>query len=204
MTPLERRILDISFKFQLSHIGSCLTCVSIIDDIYKRKKPEDKCIISCGHAHIAHAVVMEKYGIINDAEANILEHGIHCERAGGCDVSTGSLGQGICIALGMALADRSRDVYCLLSDGECTEGSVYEAAHVRRENKLDNLKVSINLNGYAAYRKTGVGRLYHLNFMEIFGRGIIDTSQHWFMQKYGQEAHYKILTPGIYEEIIRS
>lgn len=196
MTPLERRILDISYKYKLSHIGSCLSAVGIIDDIYKRKKPKDKFVLSCGHAGVALYAVLEKYlGL--DAEKLFESHGVHPNRneCNGIDCSTGSLGQGICIALGMALADRSRDVYCLLSDGELYEGSVYEALN----NKTNNLKIYCNYNGWSAYDDIQLSPIF-----KAYGVDIVDTRDHWFMQKYGQEAHYKILSNPEYEEIIRS
>lgn len=189
---IDHKILEISFINKLSHIGSCLTSAPIIDNIYSKKEIDDKCIISCGHSHLAHAVVMEKYGIINSAEENILKHGIHCERSGGCDCSTGSLGQGLPIALGMALADRTRNVYCLISDGEATEGSVYEALNVMGKYNVNNLIVYCNNNGFGAYDKPysvlRVGEIIPVN-----------TSQHWFMKLYGQEAHYKVLNQLEYE-----
>jgi len=58
---------------------------------------------------------------------------------------------GLGIATGMALADRSKNVYCLISDGECFEGSIYETANVIRKYDVTNLKVYINWNGFSAY-----------------------------------------------------
>src|SRR5438477_597536 len=96
---------------------------------------------------------MEHFGIIKDAAENIDIYGIHCERAGGCDCSTGSLGQGLPIACGMAIADRAKNVYCLISDGECSEGSIAEALRIADENQLENLKVHLNYNGWGAYKE---------------------------------------------------
>lgn len=193
MTPLERRILDISYKHRLSHIGSCLTAVAIIDDIYSKKKPEDKFVLSCGHAGLALYVVLEKYAGFN-AEALLALHGVHPNRDGnGIHCSTGSLGQGICIALGMALADRSKNVYCLLSDGECAEGSVYEALNARRKYNISNLIVYCNYNGFGAYDT--------ISRISVYGIKIVETLDHWFMKRYGQESHYKTLNEQEYETI---
>lgn len=145
----RERILDISVRHKLSHVGSCLTALPIIEEIYDKKKPEEKFILSSGHAHLAHAVVLEqKRGI--DAEKSIKQYGIHCDRRSGCDASTGSLGQGITIAAGMALSDRDKNVYVLVSDGEMAEGSTWEALRIAKEQKLDNLKVYLNANGMGA------------------------------------------------------
>src|SRR3990167_6685168 len=134
-TDLKRRIIEISYKHHLSHIGSCLTTVDIIKEVYNKKRKDERFILSSGHAHVAHAMVMESLGIIKDAGDNIDKYGIHCERAGGCDVSTGSLGQGLSISAGMALADRTKNVYCLISDGECSEGSTWEVMRIKDEQK---------------------------------------------------------------------
>lgn len=154
LTPLEQRILEISYKHKLSHIGSCLTAVKIIDEIYSKKKPDERFVLSCGHAGLALYVVLEKYNIAN-AEYLLDQCGVHPDRILGgeaIDCSTGSLGQGLPIALGMALADRSKNVYCLVSDGECSEGSVYEALNIMNDEKINNLYVHLNYNQFGAYR----------------------------------------------------
>ena len=196
---LEKKIFDISYRNKLSHIGSCLTALPIILEIYQTKEPEDKVIISCGHCHLAHAVVMEHFGFIESAEENVKKYGIHCEREGGCDCSTGSLGQGLPIALGMALANRDRNVWCLISDGEMTEGGIYEALHIKKKYEAYNLKIYCNYNGWGAYDKSEE-YLPHL----LSGVKVCYTNNHWFIEKYQQEAHYKALNQQEYEEIIRN
>src|SRR3990167_5750194 len=149
---LKRRILEISWKKKLSHLGSCLTAVDIIDEIFNIKKPDEKFVLSAGHAALALYVVLERYGGKN-AEAIYDHHGVHPDRCDECqiDCSSGSLGHGIGISVGMALSNRNKNVYCLISDGECAEGSVTEAMRIKRERKIDNLKVYLNYNGWAAY-----------------------------------------------------
>ena len=189
---LKRRILEISYKHRLSHLGSCLTAVDIIEEIYQIKKPEEKFVLSSGHAHLAHAVVMEARGIIKDAESNIIEHGIHCERAGGCDVSTGSLGIGLSIAVGMALADRSKNVYCLCSDGEMAEGIIYEAINVINSQQIGNLKVFVNANGYSGYAEV------KLPEVDIFT--VIKTNSDHLPFLNGLDAHYYIMKEEDYKQ----
>ena len=134
---MKQRILDISKRLGLSHIGSSLTAFPIIEEIYKIKKPDEKFILSNGHAHLAHLVVMNP----DHAEELIEKYGIHCSHEAGCDASSGSLGHGISIAVGMALSDRTKNVYCMISDGECAEGSIFEALRIASEQNLTNLKV---------------------------------------------------------------
>lgn len=186
---LVKRILDISYRHKLSHIGSCLTALPIIEEIYSIKKKDEKFVLSSGHAHLAHAVVMEKYGIIPDAEENIKKYGIHCDRRGGCDVSTGSLGHGLPIAVGMALSEHKRKVYSLISDGECSEGSIYEALRIATEQKLPNLRVYLNFNGWGAYKR--------IEDMFIDFGGAVqlrETNVEQFPFLKGQDAHYAIMS----------
>lgn len=157
---IRRRILDISYERKLSHLGSVLTAVDIIDDIFKVKKPDEKFVLSSGHAALALYVVLEKYGY-GDAKRMFEHHGVHPDRCNQChiDCSTGSLGQGLPIAVGMALGDKSKNVYCLISDGECAEGNIWEALRVAEEQKLTNLKIHANLNGWGAYREIDTEKL---------------------------------------------
>lgn len=150
---LKRRIIEISYKHKLSHLGSCLTAVDIIKEIYDTKKSDEKFVLSSGHAGLALYVVLEAMGG-RDAEEIFNHHGVHPDRCSVCglSVSTGSLGQGLPIAMGMALADRTKNVYCLISDGECAEGSIWEALRIAKEQELSNLKVYLNYNGWAAYK----------------------------------------------------
>lgn len=211
---LKRRIVEISYRLKLGHIGSCLTAVDIIEEIYRIKKPDEKFVLSAGHAHLAHAVVMEKYTKekiakrIDDGmpyppsipiEFAIKEYGIHCDRTAGCDASTGSLGHGIGIAVGMALADRSRDVYCLVSDGELAEGSVYEASRIAKEQGLGNLRVYLNYNGWGAYRRVNFQRI---DFPHILIRFTDETMNDYPKYLQGQLAHYKVLKEEEYKEVM--
>lgn len=149
---LKRRIIELSYKYNKSHIGSCLSAVDIIEDIYNLKRADEKFILSEGHAGVALYCILEKHEN-RDPEYLLKKHGIHPERdeENGIWCTTGSLGQGLPIALGMAIADRTKNVYCMISDGEAAEGSIWEALRIKTDNKIDNLKVYINLNGYGAY-----------------------------------------------------
>ena len=148
---IRRRILDISYKRNLPHLGSNLTAVDIIYAIYGIKTKDDRFILSSGHAGIALYVVLEKKGVLTSSVINSLC--IHPDRdVEKCiDLSTGSLGHGLPIALGMAMADWRKVVYCVLSDGECAEGSIWEALRVAKDYKVNNLKIAINANGWGAY-----------------------------------------------------
>ena len=156
MNKLRKRILEISFKKKVSHLGSCLTAVNNIDEIFKTKKKGEKFVLSSGHAAVALYCVLEKYGGRN-AEKIFDHHGVHPDRCKECgiDYSTGSLGQGLPAAVGMALADRTKNVYCLISDGECAEGSIFESLRVINELNITNLLIICNSNGLGAYNAIG-------------------------------------------------
>lgn len=147
----RQRILEIIHQAKTSHIGSCLSAVDIISAIYKVKTTQEKFVLSAGHSAAALYAVLERIGLLEDPKIEELH--VHPDRnpEKGIEVSTGSLGHGLPIAVGMALANRKDSVYCLISDGECTTGSVWEALRVAGELNLDNLKVVVNANGYAAY-----------------------------------------------------
>lgn len=186
---LKRRIITLSYKHKLSHLGSCLTAVDIIDEIFQQKKKDEKFVLSSGHAGLALYVVLEKYEGL-DAEKIFNHHGVHPDYCEEChiDCSAGSLGNGLCIATGMALADRKKNVYCLISDGECSEGSIHEALRIMNEQGLGNLKVYLNFNGWGAYKainSTGV------DINDVIYR---DTDSDAFSFLKGQDAHYHIMS----------
>jgi transketolase len=157
---LNKRILEISIKHKLSHLGSCFTTLPIIYEIYSKKRSEDKFVLSNGHAGLALYVVLEHFYNV-DAEHLLETYGIHPERdiENFIDVSTGSLGLGITIATGMALANSNIKVYCIISDGESAEGSVWEALRFIDENQIKNIEVHANINGWAAYKSVNTEKL---------------------------------------------
>ncbi len=168
----RERILELAYEAKTGHIGSCFSAVDIIGAVYDVKKDNEKFVLSSGHSAFALYSVLESRGIIENASG--LPH--HPERGNGIDCSTGSLGQGLPIACGMALADRRRNVYCLVSDGECGEGSIWETLRIGGEQKLDNLKVIVNANGYSAYDKLDVDLIPPR--LKAFGWTVLNVDGH--------------------------
>jgi transketolase N-terminal domain/subunit len=203
---LKKRILEISYKMGLTHIGSCLSCVNAIDAIYQRKLPSEKFILSNGHAGLALYVVLEKYYGVN-AETLVTECGTHPTRIVGnsyIDCSTGSLGHGLGIAVGMALADRTKSVFCCISDGECSEGSIVESLRVANERDIKNIYIALCTNGYGAYKKidipTLVTQLYAFVGQNIGFAIYQDVCNYTGLQ--GLEGHYKGINKREYEAIL--
>lgn len=167
---IRKRIIDICYDRKFTHIGSCLSAVDLIDCIYKVKEKDEKFILSNGHAAIALYVILEMNGFIKANDINSLN--IHPDRNPklGIDLSSGSLGQGLPIALGMALANRRKNVYCLISDGECAEGSIMEALRIAYTQKLSNLSIVVNANGCGGYDL--ISTPYLIRIVEGFGYNV--------------------------------
>jgi transketolase len=156
-----------------SHLGSCLSCADILAVLYggvlniRPQEPKwedrDRFILSKGHAAAALYSVLAERGFFSVEEletfnisGNLMGHANH--EVPGVDVSTGSLGHGLSIGCGMALAAK-RDkknyrVYTLLSDGDLNEGSTWEAVMFAGQHQLDNLTTIIDCNGLQAMGKT--------------------------------------------------
>ena len=190
---MRERILEISKKHNLSHLGSCVSMVEILEAIYKVKKPNEPLVLSNGHAGLALYCALEKYEGKN-AEELFEKHGVHPNRdeENGIWCSTGSLGMGVTIAVGMALADRTRDVYCTISDGECAEGSIWESFRIAQEQQLTNLKIYLNMNGWSAYRETNKD-LLHLDFLNSSLVNVFQTNSDINDDIKGLDSHYKTL-----------
>lgn len=152
-----------------AHLGGCLSLVDILTVLYSgvlrcdRACPgwegRDRVVLSKAHASIALYAAMHQAGQLSDAEFALPLYGKdtflykHAKRnvAHGLEMSGGSLGQGLPFAVGIAIALKSKGcdsrVYAILGDGECNEGSVWEAAALAGHLKLDNLTVIVDKNG---------------------------------------------------------
>jgi transketolase len=171
-TDIRRTILAQSRRANVGHIGSCLSVVEILTALYERvlhvSSPDDhdrdRFVMSKGHAALALYAVMARLGWISDDVLNTFcgdatTLGVHPEAVvPGVDFSTGSLGHGLSIAVGAALAarrDRStRRVFCLISDAECNEGSVWEAAAFAAHHRLGRLTAILDWDRQQAFGRT--------------------------------------------------
>jgi transketolase len=205
MVALKKRIAEIAYKNKLGHLGSYFSSVSIIDEIYSKMDKDDIFILSSGHAALALYVCLEKYKGQN-AEALFIKHGGHPHRDEECGIycSTGSLGLGLCVALGRAIANPKRKVHVLISDGECAEGSIWEALKTIEEGDINNLEVYANLNGYAAYKE--VDSDYLTERLQAFLPRIhiryTNVEQYSFLK--GLNAHYHVMNEENYNEVLNS
>ena len=204
MKDLYKRLLNICYERQLHHLGSYFSALQIIDQIYSEMDKDDIFILSNGHAVVALYVILEKYYGLDAVELHE-KYGDHPKRneLDKLHCSTGSLGMGVTVAVGRALANPDRDVYCLLSDGECAEGSVWEALRFAYENKITNLKLYVNANGWSAYDTVDLDYLekrikaFHpdVNYVRT-------TVEHFGLK--GLHAHYTNFNEEQYKEALAS
>ena len=165
---LRRHIITMTGKAGSGHPGGSLSAVEIVTALYFKvlqHKPSDPCwpdrdrfILSKGHAApLLYAVLAEcgyfpvdELSTLRQLDSRLQGHA-DCTLTPGVEMSSGSLGQGLSFALGVALAGRLNSqnyrVYALLGDGECDEGQVWEAAMAAAHFKVDNLIATVDNNG---------------------------------------------------------
>ena len=201
LTPLEKRVIEIAHELKMTHLSAYLTAVSLIDNIYSTKEKDDTFILSQGHAFVALAVVLEKYEG-KDAMALSKKHMTHPTRSkeDGIDCSTGSLGQGLTIAVGMAIADPTKNVYVLTSDGEMAEGACWEALKIAGDQRLENLRIVVNCNGYSAYNSVDTD-LLDLRMQYFYPSLCIKTNMFKYPKELqGVDGHYSHVPEELYKE----
>ena len=162
------KILDLHHVANAGHISSSLSCLDLI--LYShffRMMPGDKFILSKGHSASALYVVLAKSGKIplgmlqtyyKDGTYLAAHPPCGMDRVNGITFGTGSLGHGLSLSIGLAFSNKftkkNFNTYCLISDGECNEGSTWEAALFAGHHSLRNLFVLIDKNGLQAFGKT--------------------------------------------------
>lgn len=169
---LRAEIIKTSHEACIPHLGSCLSCMDILTALYfsilninpsHPKDPlRDRFILSKGHGAMALFHVLARKGFYPRQWLNrygedgglFAEHPPAPQYLAGIEAATGSLGHGLSIGIGMALAGRIQKqaykVYAVLSDGECNEGSVWEAAMFAAAQKLNQLCIFIDFNKWQA------------------------------------------------------
>lgn len=166
-TELRIRAVDMIHKSQSGHPGGALSVADFtaacyfhfmnVDPENPRWEDRDRFVLSKGHACPAQYAALAMRGFIPLETLDTLRkegsplQGHPCmNKCPGIDISTGSLGQGLAAAVGMALAGKMDSkgyyVYCALGDGECQEGEIWEAAQTANKYKLDNLVIFVDNN----------------------------------------------------------
>lgn len=164
---LRLKIVDTTVYAGGAHIGGALSIADILALLYFEKlnidvkRPDwedrDRFILSKGHSAVGYIPALVMKGFLNKDSLKSFNHfkspyGMHPDslKIKGCDVSAGSLGHGLSMAVGMGLAAKQLNkdfyVYCLMGDGECNEGSVWEAAMSAAHFKLNNIIAIVDRN----------------------------------------------------------
>jgi len=167
--------INMTYKAKASHIGSILSCTDIVAVLYgrvlkyntKNMKDEnrDRFILSKGHAGFSVYSALAHVGVFDSKKldkyytwGSTLSGHVSHKGNPGVECSTGSLGQGVTVAVGMALAGKMNKkkyrVYTLVGDGEIAEGSVWESAGFAGTHKLDNLVVVVDKNNLQIFGDT--------------------------------------------------
>jgi transketolase len=171
-SKLRANIIETSSRTGTPHLASCLSCVDLLTALYfsvlridpaKPKDVErDRFILSKGHGAMALFHVLALRGFYSEdmllAYGNdgsvFAEHPPTPDHLAGIEAATGSLGHGLPLGLGMALAariqKRSYSVYAVLGDGECNEGSIWECAMLAAAQKVSNLCAIVDFNKWQA------------------------------------------------------
>ncbi|MBY0430652.1 MAG: transketolase [Rhodospirillales bacterium] len=164
----RRRILKISRQVAAAHVAPAFSCLEMVDALYHElmRRDHDTFLMSKGHGCLAQYVILEALGVLERADLDAYctprgrlgahpDHGVP-----GIAAATGSLGHGLGLAAGMALADRilgaDRQVFALLSDGEFQEGSTWEAVMMAANLGLNRLIACLDLNDFQGLGRTSV------------------------------------------------
>jgi transketolase len=169
---LRKRILFTAHFKKQGHVGGSLSCADIltalffnqlsIDPSNPKWEDRDRFVLSKGHTALGLYATLALKGYIPDEELKTfdqfesrLQAHPDMTRLDALDMSTGSLGQGLSAAVGMAIGAKrlKKDfhVYCLIGDGESQEGQIWEAANIAEKYNLDNLIVLLDQNGLQQY-----------------------------------------------------
>ena len=164
---IRKMLIEEILNLGKGHYGGSLSIVDILVLLYNVEmnidvtnpgmENRDRLVLSKGHAGPALYAVLADKGYISKEDLNTLNKEntclpSHCDmnKTTGVDMTTGSLGQGISCAVGMAKASKIKNdncyIYCIVGDGECNEGQVWEAAMAASSSGLNNLIVFIDYN----------------------------------------------------------
>ena len=169
---LRRQVIKMLKIYKRGHIGPTLSLIEILRVLYDSIlrfdsadpdwKERDRCILSKGHGCIAQYIMLADKGFIAEKDLwsfcqyeALLGGHPDSTKIPGIEASTGSLGHGLSVGAGIAMAlkktARRSKVFVIMGDGECDEGSVWEACLSAGNHGLDNLVALVDYNKYQAY-----------------------------------------------------
>lgn len=166
---IRRRVLELSHQAAVPHIGSSLSVVDILtaimaNELWRPDNPETELVLSKGHAAVALYSALNEFGYIDDdLLANFAKPGSVLEEhpnhlVPGVSTPSGSLGHGLPFGAGFVLGGKRKGsrhrAFVIMSDGECNEGTVWEAAILAGAKKLGGLVAVVDSNGWQATGRT--------------------------------------------------
>ena len=206
VTDLERKAKKIRYEIvkmvgpdNKGHIGGSCSIADIMSALYFYKmkldpqnpqwNERDRLLLSKGHAALAQYVVLAELGYFPRGELkNLKRLGAMLQghpdmlKTSGVEANTGSLGQGLSIACGMALGakldKKHYSVYCILGDGETQEGQIWEGAMTASRFKLDNLVAILDRNELQASGPTITGGDSQVDKWRAFGWNVVEIDGH--------------------------
>lgn len=152
-----KRVIDISYKSKEGHIGSSLSVLNILYVLYDKilNHSNHHFILSKGHASLGLYAVLEHFGLLEHDLNNFCEYesmlgGHPSNRVKNIEASTGSLGHGLPMGVGIALGEKIKNndnkVFVVIGDGESNEGTNWESALLASHHKLNNLYCIMDFN----------------------------------------------------------
>ena len=165
---LIRRVVELSYSSKEGHIPSSLSVLDIIFSLYQShiiKDSDHKFVLSKGHASLGLYVVLDHFGLLGTDLSSLCKFdsmigGHPSNKIKSVEASTGSLGHGMPIAVGMAMAKKIKkqngNVFVLIGDGEANEGTIWESALLASHHNLGNLVCFLDHN-HSTDRAIGIG-----------------------------------------------
>ena len=168
---IRKKILKTAYSagVKSAHLGGALSCADIMSTLFtkfnilssknKNYQQRDRVILSKGHACLALYASLNEIGLIDDKQldtfeddgSSLLGHPV-LNKELGIEFSTGSLGMGLSIGIGLAISSKKKNTnfktFVILGDGECNEGSVWEAAMAAPNLKINNLVAIVDKNNF--------------------------------------------------------
>lgn len=151
-----KRIVDLNYKSKEGHIPSSLSIIDLLYVLYgKIMKKDDHFILSKGHASLGLYTILEHFNLLEDnlddfCSFNSKLGGHPSNKIKNVVASTGSLGHGLPIGVGIAMSEKikntNNNVYVIIGDGESNEGTIWESALLASNHKLDNLYCIMDYN----------------------------------------------------------
>jgi len=197
----RKNIIEQVYLAKSGHPGGALSCIDILTILYfnqmnvdteePKKDDRDRLILSKGHASPALYSILAQRGFFPEEElknfrklGSRLQGHSDLKKVPGVDMSSGSLGQGLSAACGMALASKlkkqSNRIYCIVGDGELQEGQIWEAAMTAGHYKLDNLCLIVDNNNLQIDGKINevMSPYPIIDKLESFGFAVFEADGH--------------------------